>query len=435
MHYSDQPILLPEHDLLNRASFALKLATQVDQIKIAKEGFVFGITGEWGAGKTSVINLVRHYLLHIEMSRASQSPLDWEDAPTLVTVETLDKMLSAFTKVSSYLECLEADNKDIIRWSRGGRRAELLKILKPESQTDTEAEMEAEAADRYWQLKMRVKKNPRTIIATFSPWLITGRVELASALLGELGRALESQPEIKDALAQLLVRLSELAPIVGAGLNATPASLLGLLIEKSGVWAKNVADRMLSGKTLESVYQRLRQALLKLEARRILLIVDDLDRLPPTEAFEMVSLIKSLGNLPNVIYVLCFDNNKLSDAIGRVVRCDGAAYLEKIVQHSEELPIPDVGSLLTMLNNVAKELLDNVAEEDAKRLNVVWDLVLKHYLKRPRDVLRYANSLRAAWAEIGEFIDAADFFILQCLKLFERGMYDYIRDNLTTLRG
>jgi hypothetical protein len=42
------------------------------------------------------------------------------------------------------------------------------------------------------------------------------------------------------------------------------------------------------------------------EDRRFLIIIDDIDRLNPDEALAIFRLVKSVGRLPNVMYLLVF---------------------------------------------------------------------------------------------------------------------------------
>ena len=67
MRYSDRPITRPGDDALGRSGFALEVARSIDNLTIANEGFVMALVGEWGSGKTSVIELIVRYLRHIEM--------------------------------------------------------------------------------------------------------------------------------------------------------------------------------------------------------------------------------------------------------------------------------------------------------------------------------------------------------------------------------
>ena len=58
----DNPIREPSEDRLGRAPLAASFAKQILSAD-AGEGLVVGVLGPWGSGKTSFVNLVRHYLM------------------------------------------------------------------------------------------------------------------------------------------------------------------------------------------------------------------------------------------------------------------------------------------------------------------------------------------------------------------------------------
>ena len=52
MRYGDRPIVRPGEDALGRSGFALELARSIDNLSVSADGFVMGLVGEWGSGKT-----------------------------------------------------------------------------------------------------------------------------------------------------------------------------------------------------------------------------------------------------------------------------------------------------------------------------------------------------------------------------------------------
>jgi len=61
MFISDKPINCPEGDILNRTEFSENLAETIiewDQT----DSIVLAINAKWGYGKTSLLNLVKHYI-------------------------------------------------------------------------------------------------------------------------------------------------------------------------------------------------------------------------------------------------------------------------------------------------------------------------------------------------------------------------------------
>jgi hypothetical protein len=66
---ADNPISEPAQDLLSRLGLAQDLATQIRSLD-ASDGYVLAVTGPWGSGKTSLVNLVKH-----ELGKATPVPV------------------------------------------------------------------------------------------------------------------------------------------------------------------------------------------------------------------------------------------------------------------------------------------------------------------------------------------------------------------------
>ncbi|MFF2276785.1 P-loop NTPase fold protein [Agromyces sp. NPDC058126] len=57
--WTDEPIDAPTDDRFGRASFARMIARRVDETAPNQSSTVFGVVGEWGAGKSSILNMIR----------------------------------------------------------------------------------------------------------------------------------------------------------------------------------------------------------------------------------------------------------------------------------------------------------------------------------------------------------------------------------------
>ena len=428
MRYSDKPITHVRQDLLGRSSFSLMLARAIANLSVAGEGFVIAILGEWGSGKTSVINLVCRYLLHLEMERASHSPLGMEKASDPKTIDELEEMANVFEVVEPNIAELFQLNRDIVRAGRDARWRELRRFLGGDAAADV--------AYRYWEIKNYVEHHQHTIIVRFSPWLISGRAELTSALLSDLGRALGARlgEDVRKALGNILKRLMEFAPIAGAGLDIAAHGVgAGALMRAGGDWSQKIAAKMTSGPSLDELKQQLSQLLSRLNERQILVVLDDLDRLTPFEALEMVSVVKSLADLPNVIYLLSYEEERLTKLISEATKTDGHSFLEKIVQYPVHLPAIDVDDLSRLIDSDLETLLPGLSEEETHRLQYAWREVLTSYVSTPRDVRRLVNSFAVATAALSDYTDPVDLLILDALRLFEPDLYRYIRRNIVGL--
>ena len=60
-YFADNPISTASEDLLQRSKFVERIVREIDMID-ASQGYVLAVMGQWGSGKTSVLNLVKERL-------------------------------------------------------------------------------------------------------------------------------------------------------------------------------------------------------------------------------------------------------------------------------------------------------------------------------------------------------------------------------------
>ena len=111
-------------------------------------------------------------------------------------------------------------------------------------------------------------------------------------------------------------------------------------------------DRFLEEPSLQAAYDKL-HALLREKSKRFLVIIDDLDRLQREEIRSIMQMVKTVGRLPNVLYLLSYDRDIVWEALDQGVAAErnGPNFGEKIVQQEIELPRPFKDDLLVMLDS------------------------------------------------------------------------------------
>ena len=73
----DRPIKFPHEDSLNRKSFAKYIAKAILESQ-TKDSLVIGLLGEWGSGKTSLVNMTIDYINTISDS------LEQDEKPIII---------------------------------------------------------------------------------------------------------------------------------------------------------------------------------------------------------------------------------------------------------------------------------------------------------------------------------------------------------------
>lgn len=217
--------------------------------------------------------------------------------------------------------------------------------------------------DRLDSLNEELPDEQQVLFVRFNPWMVSGSAEIVETYLiqlaSELGTtnhrsSLQHGAKIASKLIEYTVVLStvkHLAPVAnlllpGSGLLVEAAAhAAGVAASAAKEVAGSTIDRWKKepGKlSLATARKEVRQLLENAE-RRIAVLVDDLDRLPPLELAAMVQAVKAVADFPNVVYVLAYDPEAAAHALEGALRLregDGRRYLEKIVQFP--MPVPDV---------------------------------------------------------------------------------------------
>ena len=118
---------------------------------------------------------------------------------------------------------------------------------------------------------------------------------------------------------------------------------------------------MARGTVIQLAYDRLKDQLAE-KKRRFLVVVDDIDRLDDDEIKSIMQMVKTVGRLPNMIYLLAYDQRIVRLALDKdkIVTGDQPSFAEKIIQQEFELPRAGRGTLLRILEAKTQFLLNAI---------------------------------------------------------------------------
>jgi hypothetical protein len=148
----------------------------------------------------------------------------------------------------------------------------------------------------------------------------------------------------------------------------------------------------------------------------------------------VLSAVKGLGDLPNVVYLLAFDREVVSELLKTGLDSLSESFLEKIIQVTTKLPPAPSQALHTLLFAKLNAIIGDVVPNDQDR----WAAIFRDsssYIKTPRDVARLTNALQVIWPSVVKEIDFADLYLLVLLQTFERRVYETIAKNIEVIVG
>ena len=197
------------------------------------------------------------------------------------------------------------------------------------------------------------------------------------------------------------------------------AAWLGPLAKK----ARKKLKRFLKRRNTPEYLQDELAEILGVSGKRFLVIIDDLDRLLRKETLIVFKLLKSIGHLPNVMYLLAYDRKIVENSINRKSLSEGQRYIEKIVQAGFDLPVAGRIQLDSMLNDLLNRLADDIPEIDDASIGDLFHLFMSNEIRTPRDVLRLFNALSTTVAPVAKDVYFPDFISLEVLRLFQPNLY------------
>ncbi|HOJ16883.1 MAG TPA: P-loop NTPase fold protein [Dictyoglomaceae bacterium] len=277
----------------------------------------------------------------------------------------------------------------------------------------------------------------KPIIMRFNPWNYSDQNQLISQFFIRLSGVLRrrdytSKVNKAGELLEIYAKILESFILIP---NISPiASVFSKLFRNIGSTAKNLSR--LNSKDLNAVRSELNE-LLSDQPHKIVIVIDDIDRLNDTEIRQIFQLVKSLGDFPNTIYLLAFDRAVVINALESVQKGFGIEYLEKIVQIPFEIPLISKQEVEYLLLNQLNELIRNIPEN--KWNKAYWENIyysgLRYFFKNIRDVTRYINSLRFSFEMVKEDVNPIDFFAITGIQVFIPEVYYSIRDNKNIFSG
>lgn len=175
---------------------------------------------------------------------------------------------------------------------------------------------------------------------------------------------------------------------------------------------------------LDGTKKALNDILLKMQ-RKIIVVIDDIDRLNNNEIRQIFQLVKSLGDFSNTVYLLAFDKQVVINALTKVQEGPGADYLEKVVQVPFEIPLISQQDVERFLFNQLDALIKDIPEArwDQTYWGNIYHSGLRHFFKNIRDVTRYINSLRFSLEMVKDVVNPIDFLAVTGLQVFMPDIY------------
>nr|WP_314438738.1 P-loop NTPase fold protein [uncultured Porphyromonas sp.] len=259
---------------------------------------------------------------------------------------------------------------------------------------------------RYLQQAQR-----EVIVMRFNPWLYDKEAQLTKVFFEELRRTL--------------------APY-SSKLSKSIDNYADLLLAVDSSWLKLAHELLrLSQRSTTEQFDKLSRDIKEL-GRKVVIFIDDVDRLTREELMELFNLVRNSSNLPCLYFVLAYDKSYVL----KTLQSDGehmSRYPEKILQ--EEYPLPKLtpDKMWVVLERCLNET--QFGKEDKDKLSILLvqledkTLNLPYHLTTIRMVKRMVNAFNSRYELLHSLgVNARDLFIFELIYYVYPSVYDYLKE-------
>lgn len=280
--------------------------------------------------------------------------------------------------------------------------------------------------EELFELSEKLTSTEKPIIIRFNPWNISNQEQLLKQFFVELSHAIKINAfkDTRNDLGNLIEKYS---------------NLLAVLVPPIGTWGQIMAKMLKRERKedpLSTVKKKLYSNLLDIEFK-IIIMIDDIDRLNSYEIRQVFQLVKVIADFPNSIYILSFDRTIVEKALESVQDGNGLEYLEKIIQIPFEIPEVNQNNVHKLFFTKLDEILKQTNEEDFDQQH--WALIFQkgiaNWIKNVRDVTRVINTFSLKYSLVEDETNFVDLLALVTLEIFEPRIYEEIKNNNKLFTG
>lgn len=259
--------------------------------------------------------------------------------------------------------------------------------------------------------------NDDILIVKFNPWRFKDEDTLILNFLKNITIVLDKELNSKkEKLGKFLKKWGSITSVIKLDLSKIGESL--------------------SDSSIEELKERVNDFLKETESK-VVVIIDDIDRLDKQELFALFKLIKLTGDFSKTYYILSFDDEMVASSIGERYaegnKNSGYNFLEKIIQVPLRIPKALSKDLLDytlkLIDEILKENMIELSDNDASTIGYQISQNILLRIKTPRLGIRYSNSLSFLIPLLKGEVNIGDLILFEGIKLFYPNHYDFVKNS------
>lgn len=375
-------------DCLNWQHYINGICACIQQTFANNENVCIGIVGEWGHGKTSAINMC------LEQLKGKYKKQGFELLGCFIFFVICLCVLAIF--IILLLKSFDFVDRNLV--SLNVVLILLLLICIFYKKYKYLLKKTKEKFIKLW--KYFTVKN-QLVEIHFSPWNCTSKEQLLEEYLKLLSN------QLNFVIPNIAPKLLQYANIV------TGIDLCGYL------------GNFFTKKDISTLKNEIEEILYQTD-KKIIVVIDDFDRIQGEEIFNLLKLIGIIANFPNIVNIVAYDKKYICDNLNTYFNSNNAEkYIQKIIPF--EFPLPQIShtKMQELFNVEFKEIIDNTIYNELG-LNDNFSNTIGGYLKNIRDLKQLLSAFEFHYKTFkhqGININITDLLFITAIKTFNYNLW------------
>ncbi|MBN2595794.1 MAG: hypothetical protein JXR82_03310 [Marinifilaceae bacterium] len=194
------------------------------------------------------------------------------------------------------------------------------------------------------------------------------------------------------------------------------------------IWKSNFLQYFQKHEDFQSQHEKLKDYFEQLP-QKIVIIIDDLDRLQKDEILVLFRTIRLIADFPNVVYIVGYSPEYIKNILDDTGVDDQPGFMEKIFQLEFDLPEPMPSDLRTFWKCVIEKHIPDDGSD--LQMGIIDNIVTNSILPNLRDIKRFLNQLtiNSSLPEIKNNTYFPQFFLLELIYYYDTEAYEDIRKS------
>lgn len=268
-------------------------------------------------------------------------------------------------------------------------------------------------------------------IIYFNPWNFSNHNEL----IDQFFRQIVFELKIKEDYKEIIEYFEKYVDVLKYGTfipEPKTALVFSLAFISGKIVSSLIKTNLKHDEPLIEIKEKINKKL-KEKQKKLIIIIDDIDRLNDEEIRYIIKFVKLVADFSNTTYVLLFDPEIVISALIAEHSLNSEKYLEKIINIPIQLPAICEEHIFIFFNTKILKIIEHDPTFNEKYWREIYPNPIIKFFTNIRDINRFLNIFEFNYSVLYEEVNVFDLLIITVIQVFNYKIYLSIIKNKSKL--